>query len=70
MVRRTFAMADGQSMPDRFCEIRLGRLNRIRQRLASRQLRRDRRRIRTTRAMRMRGVDEIPFEDIEKLAVI
>ena len=42
MVRRTFAMADGQAMPDRFRQIGLGRLNRIGQRLASRQLRRDR----------------------------
>ena len=70
MVRRTFAMADGQSMPDRFCEIGLGRLNRIRQRFASRQLRRDRRGKRTAGAMRMRGIDEIPFEDVKKLAVI
>ena len=70
MIRRTGSVTDRQAMANGFGKISLGCLDCIVDRFALCEMGRDCRGESTASAMRVRGIDEFLFEQIEEAAVI
>ena len=70
MIRRTGSVTDRHAMANGFGKISLGNLDCIIHRFALCEMGRDGRGESTASAMRVRGIDEFPFEHIEEPTVI